>query len=361
MDKDGADAETNWHRGDVSTACLVADEGSLGASETVGSSGLEAQLTSGALLAYHTRSKRLCLEKETYELQVDVPEDVASYVRTVRPVSKLPPRLMAALLVVTTAGASTDQAVIGVPEPGAIELIAAVHKKPLHMLVSKWRSLRQHGLGTAFLFRYQGKFTQAPSGICLCDEHKDVIDGTMCTYLREACVLEGTKRSSVGFYTDGLHDRTSKLRWLWLVTMPCRQVNELHRNATTVILEAAVKVMMSHLSGVRQVLFKASLELYKSKGAGCLSMFVNHYCAGELSGAPLHVDSRCVHGTVVINLSCNNEDDQLTVCTSPSGSGRYYTRLMHLVGGCATFGPGVVHGVNARKRQYARFTLNVFF
>jgi hypothetical protein len=139
----------------------------------------------------------------------------------------------------------------------------------------------------------------------------------MCAYLREPCVLEGTKRSSVGFYTGGLHDRTSRLRWLWLVIMPCIQVSERHRSATTVILEAAANVMMSHLGGERQTLFKASLELYRSKGAGCLSMFVNHYCAGELSGAPLHVDTRCIHGTVVINLSCNSEEDQLTVCTSP--------------------------------------------
>ncbi len=65
MDNDGADAETNLHRGDVSAACLVACEGSLGPSDAVGSSSLVAQLTSGALVAYHTRSKRLCLEKET--------------------------------------------------------------------------------------------------------------------------------------------------------------------------------------------------------------------------------------------------------------------------------------------------------
>ncbi len=100
----------------MSAACLVACEGSLGPSDAVGSSSLVAQLTSGALVAYHTRSKRLCLEKETYEPQVEVPEDVASYVRTVRPVSKLPPRLMAALLVVSTAGASTDQAVLKVDD-----------------------------------------------------------------------------------------------------------------------------------------------------------------------------------------------------------------------------------------------------
>ena len=134
----------------------------------------------------------------------------------------------------------------------------------------------------------------------------------MCTYLREACVLEGTKRSSVGFYTGGLHGRTSRLRWLWLVTMPCIQVSERHRSATTVILEAAAKVMMSHLGGERQT-FKASLELYRSKGAGCLIMFVNNYCAGELSGAPLHVDTRCIYGTVVIKLSCNTEEDQVTM------------------------------------------------
>jgi hypothetical protein len=151
-------------------------------------------------------------------------------------------------------------------------------------------------------------------------------------------VLEGTKRSSVGFFMDGLHDKTSKLRWLWLVSMPCIQVSELHRSATAVILDATADVLLSHLGGEKRALCKSSLEMYRAKWAGCLSMFVNHYCAGELSGAPLHVDTRCVHGTVVINLSCNREKNQITVCTSLSGDGRHYTRLMHLVGGCDTFG-----------------------
>jgi hypothetical protein len=99
MDNDGADAGTNSHGGDMSAACLVAYEGSLGPSDVDRSGGLVTQSTSGALVVYHMRSKRMCLEKETYEPQAEIPEDVASFVKTVRPVGRLPPRLMAVTII----------------------------------------------------------------------------------------------------------------------------------------------------------------------------------------------------------------------------------------------------------------------
>jgi hypothetical protein len=156
-------AESNMDGDHVSIDCLEANEGSLDPLGVHGGGCRETRITSGATVTYSTRSKRLHEEPESHEPPAELPGNVAVYKRTVRPVGKLPPRLMAAQLVVNNAGSSRDQGVIGVPEPGAIELIAAVHKRPLHELVSRWCSLRQHGLGTAFFFRYQGRFTRVVS------------------------------------------------------------------------------------------------------------------------------------------------------------------------------------------------------
>jgi hypothetical protein len=87
MEDDDTDGGTNTHGDDVSTACLMADDGSLDPSDVDGNGGCGTQKTSGASVAYQTRSNRLYQEIESFEPQAVIPEDVASYIRTVRPLS----------------------------------------------------------------------------------------------------------------------------------------------------------------------------------------------------------------------------------------------------------------------------------
>ena len=287
--------------------------------------------------------------------------DVPELVRVTRPLPlrrRVSPRDFARLLLLDAPDHSGDHAFFGELADGVLERLAAELHTDVRALRAVWSALRSNGLGMAFQFRSRGFFIACPSGSYLCHESADALSAQLCLSLQQMCVSGGTTVRRQGF-----SDRSdcSRLRWLWMVQMPCRlRVPD----ASQLVLEVAsfaATVLGKHLLGSRAQLFASSLKLYREKGVGCLSMFVNHFESGPVIGVPLHVDNRNVHGTVVISLTTNDHRDQLMVCVSSAGAGCYYTTSLHVPGHAVAFGPNVFHGLPAIRRTSPRFTVNVFF
>lgn len=275
--------------------------------------------------------------------------------------SGLRPHVIASLLAVESTDGHGDRSTfVALSEEALASLAGRLHCSE-KALADKWKRIRAHGLGPAYRFRCSGKFVPPPCGSLLCDERSHLLDPTICSQLCDLCARDGTRRPALGFASGGEGDFYARLKWLWLVRMPCELVRPSYSSLVAVLVDLAADFLATHLGEGRRALFVASRTRYQSLGSGCLAMFVNRYDQGQLCGAPLHTDTRCVHGTVVVSLTDNAQVDQLSLCTSLDGAGCYNTTGLHLAGNAVCFGPGVVHGVRPFKRTSTRYSLNVFF
>ena len=274
---------------------------------------------------------------------------------------RLKPHVMAALLAVESADARGDRSTfVALPTETLASLAQELHCN-YGVLADTWKRLRAYGLGPAYRFRKGGKFVPPPRGSFLCEERRGLLDRTTCEELGTLCARKGTSKRAVGFFTGGKCDDFARLRWLWLVRMPCQLTHPSYSPLVAHLVDLAASFLATHLGDARRALFQASLTRYKSLGAGCLSAFVNRYDPEELCGAPIHVDTRCVHGSVVVSLTDNDPGDQLSVFTSSDGAGCFNTTGMDSAGNAVCFGPGVAHGVRPLRRVQTRYSLNVFF